>query len=135
LASSLRPKTTGGCSRCSPICVRHSRTRRFRDDDRASSEGIEDRRILSEGACAFFRTASLAAAATLVDAISQLADVDDHQVDVDVRRGGVTVRLITYTDDYMGMSQRDGDDFAPAWWTLADAAGNEADVATSMSRD
>ncbi len=27
------------------------------------------------------------------------------------------------------------DDFAPAWWTLADAAGNEADIATTMSRD
>ncbi len=27
------------------------------------------------------------------------------------------------------------DEFAPAWWTLADAAGNEADVATTMSRD
>jgi 4a-hydroxytetrahydrobiopterin dehydratase len=27
------------------------------------------------------------------------------------------------------------DEFAPAWWTLADAAGNEADVATTMGRD
>ena len=27
------------------------------------------------------------------------------------------------------------DDFAPAWWTLADAAGNEADVATITGRD
>jgi len=27
------------------------------------------------------------------------------------------------------------DEFAPAWWTLADAAGNEADIATTMSRD
>lgn len=27
------------------------------------------------------------------------------------------------------------DDFAPAWWTLADAAGNEADVATIRGRD
>lgn len=27
------------------------------------------------------------------------------------------------------------DDFAPAWWTLADAAGNEADIATVESRD
>jgi 4a-hydroxytetrahydrobiopterin dehydratase len=27
------------------------------------------------------------------------------------------------------------DDFAPAWWTLADAAGNEADVATIANRD
>jgi 4a-hydroxytetrahydrobiopterin dehydratase len=27
------------------------------------------------------------------------------------------------------------DQFAPAWWTLADAAGNEADIATIMHRD
>jgi 4a-hydroxytetrahydrobiopterin dehydratase len=27
------------------------------------------------------------------------------------------------------------DTYAPAWWTLADAAGNEADIATIMSRD
>ena len=27
------------------------------------------------------------------------------------------------------------DEFAPAWWTLADAAGNEADISTAMSRD
>jgi 4a-hydroxytetrahydrobiopterin dehydratase len=26
------------------------------------------------------------------------------------------------------------DEFAPAWWTLADAAGNEADIATTQSR-
>jgi 4a-hydroxytetrahydrobiopterin dehydratase len=27
------------------------------------------------------------------------------------------------------------DEFAPAWWTLADAAGNEVDIATMLSRD
>jgi 4a-hydroxytetrahydrobiopterin dehydratase len=27
------------------------------------------------------------------------------------------------------------DEFAPAWWTLADAAGNEADISTVMHRD
>ena len=27
------------------------------------------------------------------------------------------------------------DDFAPAWWTLADTAGNEADIATVTARD
>jgi hypothetical protein len=26
------------------------------------------------------------------------------------------------------------DEFAPAWWTLADAAGNEVDVSTIASR-
>ena len=27
------------------------------------------------------------------------------------------------------------DQFAPAWWTLADGAGNEVDIATTLSRD
>ncbi len=210
------------------------------------SEGVEDWRVLGEGACTFFRTGSFAASARLVNAISELADLDDHRPDVDVRHDGVTVRLITITDDYYGMSQRDvelarqisavareqglsadpfavqtllvipgapvtaevmpfwravlgyeprgdspdedlvdprrrgpsfwfepmdepradgggaihvaiwvpyeqaearvaaalaaggrmvRDQFAPAWWTLADPAGNEADVATTMSRD
>jgi 4a-hydroxytetrahydrobiopterin dehydratase len=27
------------------------------------------------------------------------------------------------------------DDFAPSWWTLADASGNEADIATVKHRD
>ncbi len=181
-----------------------------------------------------------------MNGISGLADFDDHFPDVDVRPDGVTVRLITVTDDHYGMSQRDvalarqisavareqgvpadpsavqsllvipgapdivevvpfwravlgydprpdspdedlvdprgrgaafwfeqmeeprpdgggaihlaiwvpyeqaearvaaalaaggrmvRDEFAPAWWTLADAAGNEADIATVMSRD
>jgi 4a-hydroxytetrahydrobiopterin dehydratase len=210
------------------------------------SEGVEDWRVLSEGACAYFPTGSLAAGATLATAIGRLPDVDGHQVDVDIRRGSVTVRLVTITDDYMGMSGRDvelarqisaaareqglatdpsavqtflvipgapviaevipfwravlgyvprsdspdedlvdprregppfwfetmdepradgggaihvaiwvprdqaearvaaalaaggrlvRDDFAPTWWTLADAAGNEADIATTSGRD
>lgn len=210
------------------------------------SEGVEDWRVLGEGACTFFRTGSFAASARLVSAISELADLDDHHPDVDVRHDGVTVRLITRTDDWWGMSTRDvelarqisavareqglsadpsavqtllvipgapvtaevmpfwravlgyeprgdspdedlvdprdrgpsfwfepmdeprpggggaihvaiwvpheqaearvaaalaaggrivRDQFAPSWWTLADAAGNEADVATTMGRD
>lgn len=27
------------------------------------------------------------------------------------------------------------DAFAPSWWTLADAAGNEVDIATTRGRD
>jgi 4a-hydroxytetrahydrobiopterin dehydratase len=27
------------------------------------------------------------------------------------------------------------DEFAPMWWTLADAAGNEADISTPKGRD
>ena len=210
------------------------------------SEGVEDWPVLGDGACAFFRTGSLTAGARLVAAIGALDGIDDHGPDIDVRSDGVTVRLITITGDYYGMSgrdvelarrisavaraqglvadpsavqsvlivpgapvaaevvpfwqavlgyerrgdspaedlvdprgrgpafwfesmnepRRDGggaihvgiwvpyavaearvaaalaaggrlvrDQFAPAWWTLADAAGNEADVATIMYRD
>jgi len=210
------------------------------------AEGVEDWRVLSEGACAFFPTRSLGDSAKLVEAISKLANIDDHHPAVDLRHDGVTVRPITVTDDYYGMSRRDvelarqisavarqqglsadpsavqtlliipgapvtaevipfwravlgyeprgdspdedlvdphrvgppfwfepmdeprpggggaihvavwvpyeqaearvaaalaaggrlvRDQFAPAWWTLADPAGNEADIATTMSRD
>jgi len=71
------------------------------------SEGVEDWRVVGDGACAFFRTGSFAAGARLVLAISELAGVDDHHPDVDLRHDGVTVRLITYTNDWYGMSRRD----------------------------
>jgi 4a-hydroxytetrahydrobiopterin dehydratase len=210
------------------------------------SEGVEDWCVLGDGACAYFRTGSFAAGARLVQAISELPGVDDLHPDVDLRHDGVTVRMITITDDYAGMSGRhvelarqisavarklglsadpsavqsllvipgatvtrevmpfwravlgyeprrdspdadlvdprgrgpsfwfeqmgeprpDGggaihvaiwvpyeqaeariaaalaaggrmvrDEFAPSWWTLADAAGNEADIATTMGRE
>jgi 4a-hydroxytetrahydrobiopterin dehydratase len=210
------------------------------------SEGVEDWRVLGDGACAYFQTESFAEGARLVQAISELPGVEDHRPDVDLRHDGVTVRLITITDDYYGMSQLDvelareisaaaqllglsadpsvvqsllvipgatvtadimpfwqamlgyeprrdspsedlvdphsrapsfwfeqmdqprpdgggaihvaiwvpyeqaeariegalaaggrmvRDEFAPSWWTLADAAGNEADIATTMGRD
>jgi len=71
------------------------------------SEGVEDWRIIGDGACAYFRTTSFAASARLVQAISQLPGVEDRKPDVDLRRDGVTVRLITYTDDYYGVSRCD----------------------------
>ncbi|MGE5226602.1 MAG: 4a-hydroxytetrahydrobiopterin dehydratase [Planctomycetaceae bacterium] len=207
--------------------------------------GVEGWRVVSDGACAFFRTDSFATSARFVPAIGGLAGTERYP-DVDIRAGGVTVRLVTIADDYYGMTRRDvdlavrisaiareqglsadpsgvqsvllvvgslsnpevmpfwqavlgyarrpdspeedlvdpayrgpavwfetmeearpdgdgaihvgvwvpheeaearvaaalaaggrlvRDDFAPAWWTLADAAGNEADVATIMGRD
>jgi 4a-hydroxytetrahydrobiopterin dehydratase len=71
------------------------------------AEGVADWRVVGDGASAHFRTESLAAGARLVQAISELPGVEDHGPDVDLRRDGVTVRLITYTDDYYGMSRRD----------------------------
>jgi 4a-hydroxytetrahydrobiopterin dehydratase len=70
------------------------------------ADGTEDWRVLAEGACAFFRTQSFAESARLVDAISGLG-IEDHPPDVDVRRDGVTVRLITIADDWYGPSRRD----------------------------
>ena len=65
------------------------------------------RPITGDGECTYFRTESVAASARLVQALSQLPGVEDHKPDVDLRPDGVTVRLITYTDDYYGMSRRD----------------------------
>lgn len=72
-----------------------------------ASEGLDDWRVLSEGACTYFRTGSLAAGARLVAAIVDVAGADDRHTSVDLRHDGVTVRLLTRTDDYWGMSRRD----------------------------
>jgi 4a-hydroxytetrahydrobiopterin dehydratase len=71
------------------------------------SEGVEDWRVLGDGACAYFRTGSFIEGARFVQAISDLPNLHDHDPDVDLRRDGVTVRLITVTDDYMGMTRQD----------------------------
>jgi 4a-hydroxytetrahydrobiopterin dehydratase len=69
--------------------------------------GIEDWRVVGEGACAYFRTGSFVGGARLVQAIGELAGLDDHHPDLDLRPRGVTVRLITVTDDWYGLSERD----------------------------
>jgi 4a-hydroxytetrahydrobiopterin dehydratase len=71
------------------------------------SEGVEDWPVIGDGACASFRAASLEAAARFVGAIAALPGVEDHRPDIDIRGDGVTVRLITITDDWYGMSRRD----------------------------
>ncbi len=71
------------------------------------ADGVEDWRVVGEGACAYFRTGSFAAGTRLVHAVSELAGLEDHHPDVDLRYGGVIVRLITVTDDYYGLSERD----------------------------
>jgi 4a-hydroxytetrahydrobiopterin dehydratase len=70
------------------------------------SEGVEDWRVLGDGATAYFRTGSFGAGARLVQAISQLPGADDLHPDVDVRHDGVTVRMLTITEDYAGMIRR-----------------------------
>jgi 4a-hydroxytetrahydrobiopterin dehydratase len=71
--------------------------------------GVEEWRVVGEGACAYFRAGSFEAGAQLVQAISRLAGLEDHHPDVDLRYEGVTVRLITITSDYCGLTDRDID--------------------------
>lgn len=71
------------------------------------ADGLGDWRVLSEGALAFFRTGSFAESARLVDAIGEIPGVEDHPPAVDLRAGGVTVRLISVDVDYFGMTRRD----------------------------
>jgi 4a-hydroxytetrahydrobiopterin dehydratase len=75
----------------------------------AASDGVDDWRVVGDGACAFFRTGSFARSTEFAAAIGALPGVDDHAPDVDIRRDGVTVRLVTHSDDYFGMSRQDVD--------------------------
>ena len=71
------------------------------------ADGVEDWRVVGEGACTYFRTGSFTAGTRLVGAISELTDLDAHHPDVDLRHDGGGVRLITITDDSYGLSTRD----------------------------
>ena len=61
----------------------------------------------TEGVTAFFRTGSFEESTRLATAIARLPHVDTHPPDVDIRRDGVTVRLLTVADDWYGPSRRD----------------------------
>lgn len=75
--------------------------------DFAVAEGTRDWPVLSNGATTFFRTASLAESARLVAAIAAIDGIEAHCPRIDVRGDGVTVRLVTATEDWYGMSLRD----------------------------
>ena len=116
-----------------------------------------DWRVIRHAACAHFRTGSFAAGTALVDAIARLADEANHDPDVDLRSDGVTVQMDAprpqrnriHIDVYVPHDQAEArvaaalaagghiasDENAPEWWTLADAEGNEVDVAPWPDRD
>jgi 4a-hydroxytetrahydrobiopterin dehydratase len=56
-----------------------------------------------------FATGSLAAGARFAAAIAALPGVDEAEPDMDLRPTAVTVRLLTRTAEYYGMSERDVD--------------------------
>jgi 4a-hydroxytetrahydrobiopterin dehydratase len=57
-----------------------------------------DWRVIRDDASTYFRTGSFARGVALVDAIGKLADAANHHPDVDLRYGGVTVRLKTHSE-------------------------------------
>ena len=73
------------------------------------ADGSEDWRVVAEGAVAFFRTESFGASARFVEAIAEIEECDDHPPAVDIRHGGVTVRVITANEDYVGITRRELD--------------------------
>ena len=97
-----------------------------------AADGTQDWRVLGEGACAFFATPSVAASGRFVAAVAALPGAEAHPPAMDVRDGGVTVRLLTRDDGYYGMSQRDVD-LAIAISSVAREQGLAADVTRVQS--
>jgi len=71
------------------------------------SEGVADWTILGDGACAYYPTRSFAASARFVVGIAALPGIAGHPPDVDIRPGGITVRLVTVTPEHYGMTTED----------------------------
>ena len=71
----------------------------------SEAEDLDDWRALFFGAFAYFRTGSFSAGAELTAEIARLADAANHHPDVDLRYGGVTVRLFSH--DVFGLTDRD----------------------------
>jgi 4a-hydroxytetrahydrobiopterin dehydratase len=86
--------------------VEDSTVERIRPQAFHETVGLEDWRVLGEGACAYFRTGSLTAGSRFAQEISQLVRPGERCPDIDLRHDGVTVRLIAVTDDYYGLTGR-----------------------------
>lgn len=74
--------------------------------DLHAAAGAEAWRVLPEGAYAFFRSDSFAAAVRFIDAISGLVGEGDRP-DIDIRHDGVTVLLRAFKGTGYGLVRRD----------------------------
>jgi 4a-hydroxytetrahydrobiopterin dehydratase len=79
----------------------------FSIKDFVAADGVENWRVISDGACAFYATESFAASTAFVDAIGRIDGIGDHPPSVDVRHDGVTVRFLTTSPEGFGLSARD----------------------------
>ena len=82
-------------------------TERITPQEFLQAGGVDDWRVVSGVACAYFGTGSFRSGVTLVDAIGVLADAANHHPDVDLRYPSVVVWLSTH--DVGGLSSRDVD--------------------------
>src|SRR6476646_11517978 len=73
------------------------------------TEGVQDWRATSDGAVAFFRTASVTESVELVRALGDAIKANGHQPDIDIRSDGVTARLITVHETLYGLTNGDVD--------------------------
>jgi 4a-hydroxytetrahydrobiopterin dehydratase len=73
------------------------KTERITGEQFLSLDGLEDWRPIFGGgwACAYFRTISFESGVALVERIGALATAAAHYPDIDLRPGGVTVRLLS----------------------------------------
>ena len=76
-------------------------------DEFHASDGVADWAVLAEGAQATFRTTSLGASARFVAALADIDGLEGHRPMIDIRSRGVTIRLLTRSDDWYGMTRRD----------------------------
>src|SRR5687767_1344759 len=77
--------------------------------DFLAAQGVENWRVISDGATAFFPTNTLTDAAKLVDAISAIEGIEAHRPWIDIRDDGVTVRFMTRRAEGYGLSTDDLD--------------------------
>ena len=74
--------------------------------DFLSADGSHDWVITCDGACAFFATEGFEAAASLATEVVALLGDDEVDSGVDLRVGGVTVRMVTSVPDHYGLTER-----------------------------
>lgn len=79
----------------------------FKIADFLVAEGVENWRVISDGACAFYPTASFQASAQLVEAIGGIDGIGAHPPNVDVRHDGVTVRFLSKSVEAYGLTRQD----------------------------
>jgi 4a-hydroxytetrahydrobiopterin dehydratase len=94
--------------------------------------GTQDWRVIGDGMCAYFATGSFELGARLVQEIAKLDGLEPQRPDVDLRHDGVTVRLLTYGEDWYGPSTRDVE-MARRISAIAAELGLEADPSKVQS--